>query len=31
VGAWIGFVVGAAAKMAIVFSMIGVYLIARFF
>ncbi len=31
VGAWLGLVVGAAAKMAIVFSMIGIYLIARFF
>ena len=31
IGAWLGMVVGAAAKMAIGFSMVGVFIIARLF
>jgi uncharacterized protein YqgC (DUF456 family) len=31
IGAWIGLVLGAAAKMAIVFTMIGIFLVMRLF
>jgi uncharacterized protein YqgC (DUF456 family) len=31
IGATVGFVLGAALKLALAFAMIGVYLVARFF
>lgn len=31
IGAWLGMIVGAAAKMAIGFSMVGIFIIARLF
>jgi len=31
IGAWLGMVIGAAAKVAIGFSMLGIFIIARLF